>query len=183
MKSFRSFILSEQALSDDKHVHRIDETKISDFSSEMNTYQHNSDWTESGILKQGETPEKGWKTSIGVFAADSHNVAPYAAPRNVKWISYDENDKWQLIFDKKDEKKIEENRYVISSFPKERFKYIKTSGEYFSENPGVPVVQNTIKNAVKFMQTHGYNVQFVPDINKHKKELEKNNVEHNAEGF
>jgi hypothetical protein len=33
------------------------------------------------------------------------------------------------------------------------------------------------------MQTHGYNVQFVSDINKHKKELEKNNVEHNAEGF
>jgi len=183
MKSFRSFILNEQALSDDKHVHRIYKTKISDFSSEMKTYQHNSDWTESGMLKKGETPEKGWKTSIGVFATDSHNVAPYAAPRNVKWISYDKNGKWQLIFDKKDEKKIEENRYVISSFPKERFKYIKTSGEYFSEDPGVPVIQNTIDNPVKFMQKHGHTVHFVPDIDKYKKDLEKNNIEHNSEGF
>jgi len=117
MKSFKSFILNEEELSDDKHVHRIDNTKISDFSSNMNTYHHKKDWTESALLNKEDTPKK------------------------------------------------------------------ETSGESFSENPGKPEKQSTIKNPVKFMQQNGHNVQFVPDLKDYKRNLEKNKIEHNSEGL
>ena len=184
MKSFKSFVLNEQALSDDEHVHRIDSAKISNFSSKMNTYHHTPDWTQSHQAEKGETPEKGHKTSTGVFAAHSHNVAPYAAPRETRFTHhYDEHGNSHITFHEKDKEKIQNHRPIVSSFPKNKFKHIEASGEHFSKDPGTPAKQNTIKNPVKFMQKHGHNVHFVPDLDKHKKDLERNNVEHNSEGF
>jgi hypothetical protein len=184
MKSFKSFILNEEELSDDKHVHRIDNTKISDFSSNMNTYHHKKDWTESALLNKEDTPKKGWKKSTGVFATDAHSVAPYASPRGTNFVQhYDQDGNSQLAFDEKDKEKIKAHRPIVSSFPKERFKHIETSGESFSENPGKPEKQSTIKNPVKFMQQNGHNVQFVPDLKDYKRNLEKNKIEHNSEGL
>ena len=184
MKSFKSFILNEHILSDDDHVHRIDSKQISNFSSKMNTYHHTPDWTQSSVAEKGETPEKGHQTSTGVFAAHSHDVAPYAAPRDTRWtLHYDERGNSNITFDEKDKEKIQNHRPIVSSFPKNRFKHIETSGEHFSKKPGTPAIQSTIKDPVKFMQQNGHTVHFVPDLDKHKKDLEKNNVDHNAEGF
>lgn len=184
MKSFKSFILNEQELSDDEYVHRIDNIKISDFSSNMNTYHHKPDWTESAVLNKGETPKKGWKKSTGVFATDSHSVAPYASPRGTKFVQhYDQDGNSQLAFDEKDKEKIEAHRPVVSSFPKERFNHIESSGEDFSENPGKPEKQSIINNPINFMRTHGHNVKFVSDLKEYKRNLEKNKIDHNSEGL
>lgn len=181
MKKFKEFI--EEGLSDRQLVHRIDDTKINNFNSKLNTYHHTPDWTESGQASPKEKPEAPYIKSKGMFGSNLHGVAPYASPRGTRFTQHwDDNGNSNLTFQQSDKPKIEAHRPIVSSFPKNRFKHLENSGEHFSETPGTPVKQTVIKSPVQFMKNQRHNVTFVNNLDAHKKELEKNNIPHNAEG-
>ncbi len=180
MLSFKQFLIEN----DNNIVHRIDNEKINDFDSNLNTYHHNSDWTQSKLASPTEKPKKGFKSSKGLFAGDLHSIAPYASPKGTKFIQhYDESGQSHLYFDKKDEEKINNHKPTLSSFSKKNFNFLKNSGEHFSKKPGKPIKQTTINNPTEFMRSNGHIVHFVDDLNRHKQNLEKNNIQYNSEGF
>ena len=177
MKSFKEMFYENRS---DEEVHRIDGENISDFSSSMRTYHHTPDWGQSWPAS-GRAP-KGHKKSTGLFAGEAHTAAQYSVPKATKYTQHWDDKGSVLTFDQKDKEKIQKHRPVLSTFKKSRFKRLDT-GEHFSENPGQPVRQTTIKNPIRFMQQQGHRVQFVSNIEDHKKSLEKNNIHHDSQGL
>lgn len=180
MKKFKDFLVEN--ILDRSGIHRIDDKPISNFNSHLNTYHHTPDWTESGRAKSTEKPEIGYVKSKGMFGADLHNASPYASPRGTRFTQHWVNGVSHLTFQKSDKSKIDAHRPTLSTFPKSKFRYLENSGEHFSERPGNPIRQTTITNPVNFMKKTGHKVNFVDNLDKHKKELENFNIPHNAEG-
>ena len=68
-------------------------------------------------------------------------------------------------------------------FDGDRFKHMENSGEYVSSDPGSPLKQERISDAVGFMEAHGFKVEFVDDVGEKAAELDEDGIEYNAEGI
>jgi hypothetical protein len=175
MLSFLQFICERHSK---ELVHRMDTQPIETFNKGMKTYNHNPNWGQSG--QRQHKPAKGWGSRKGLFAADLHNVAAYAAPRHASFVQHrDASGQSHITFNKKDRDSISQHRPTLSSFDARKFKTLP-SGESFSQNPGKPMRQVQI-NPHRFMQQHGHKVHFVDSLEQHRKTLSAANTPHQVE--
>lgn len=161
-------------------VYRLDSQKIKDFGSGLRSYVHSPDWTESGLAGDNEEVPEGMSKSKVLFAAGSkRDVAPYMAPRDLPRI-------WTpttLYFNKSHESVLRGHSAWLSVFDGDRFKHMESSDEYVSSDPGKPLKQEQVRDAVGFMESNGFDVEFVENIKEKAREFDKEGVEYNAEGL
>ena len=166
---------SNQLNKDDKYVYRLDDKRIKDFNKEMKTYGHNSDWTNSYAKSAEEKLKKNYSETSGLFAGKIEKVAPYAAPRGLQFLKYRLEQKYYIVFNKEDEKKIKNHKTYLTQFDKKDFIELKESEQFFyikkneNEKEIKPISQKKINNPIKFMKKQGYEILFVDDL---KQEIE-----------
>lgn len=161
-------------------VYRLDSKRIENFKGSLRTYTHSPDWTESGLSSEDEEIPEGMQQSKVLFAVGSRrDVAPYMAPRDIPRLWTDDT----LYFNKSDESDLRNHRAWLSVFDGDRFKYMADSNEYVSSEPGSPIEQTQINDAVGFMEANGYLVKFVDDVVKKAEELDEYGIEYNSEGL
>ena len=161
-------------------VYRLDSQRIKSFKDSLRTYAHSPDWTESGISGEDEEVPEGMQKSKVLFAVGSmKDVVPYMAPRDMPRIWTEDT----LYFNKDDERGLRDHSAWLSVFDGDRFNYMADSNEYVSDNPGDPIKQTEIKDAVGFMEANGYRVEFVDDVGEKAKEFDEQGIEYNAEGL
>jgi len=159
-------------------VYRLDSKRIENFKGSLRTYTHSPDWTESGLSSEDEEIPEGMQQSKVLFAVGNmKDVAPYMAPRDIPRLWTDDT----LYFNKSDESDLRNHRAWLSVFDSDRFNYMANSNEYVSSDPGDPIKQTEIKDAVSFMETNGYGVEFVDDVVKKAKDFDQQGIEYNAE--
>ncbi len=161
-------------------VYRLDSQRIKSFKDSLRTYAHSPDWTESGISGEDEEVPEGMQRSKVLFAAgDMKDVVPYMAPRDLPRIWTEDT----LYFNKGDERGLRGHSAWLSVFDGDRFKYMANSNEYVSDNPGDPIKQMQVKDAIGFMEANGYRVEFVDNVGEKAAELDEDGIEYNAEGI
>lgn len=160
-------------------VYRLDSDKIKSFGDSLRTYHHSPDWTESGLAGENEEALEGMMQSKVLFAVGSkREVAPYMAPRDLPRI-------WTptvLYFNKSDEGALRGHSAWLSVFDGDRFNHMESSGEHVSSDPGNPLNQERITDAVGFMEANGFKVEFVADVGEKASHLDLEGIEYNAEG-
>ena len=166
-----------------KVVTRIDSTPIKDFSSNMPTYYHTKDWSQSGQFDPGsKIPKKFTGKEKGTFAGDPHRTALYATGNadETRFIEItDLSGQSYVYFDKKDLPKIRARKAYLTVFPADNFKVTNpNTGEYFSSNPGKPVKQEPITDPFQYITSQGWIVRTTDNLNKilsQAKQLHKQN--------
>ena len=161
-------------------VYRLDSDKIKSFGGSLRTYHHSPDWTESGLAGEHEEAPEGMMQSKVLFAVGGKkDVAPYMAPRDLPriWTST------ALYFNKSDEGALRGHSAWLSVFDGDRFKHTENSDEYVSSDPGSPLKQERLSDAVGFMEAHGFKVEFVDDVGEKAAHLDEDGIEYNAEGI
>jgi len=157
-----------------------------------------------GFVRQGDNigsgSVEGWgdypkgpdyHEKTGVFAADYSSALPYALPRDTRWIMHGNRTKTEkptLILHSGDLPKIKKHTTVKTEYRKRPQGFAPTSldnasGEHFSEREisPTPISQTKHSNVLDMISKH-YNVRFVDDLSKTKRELETSKIPHNAEG-
>jgi len=164
----------------ESEVYRLDSDKIKSFGGSLRTYRHSPDWTESGLAGEHEEVPEGMMQSKVLFAVgNKSDVAPYMAPRDVSRIWTDDT----LYFNKSDKDRLRAHKAWLSVFDGDDFRYLADSNEYVSSNPRDPIKQEQITDAIRFMEQNGYDVEFVDDVADMAKELDKSDINYNAEGL
>ncbi len=147
-----------------KTVTRIDSRPISDFTSNLRTYKHTDDWSQSGIDKGDDSywEKKNIKpnTTKGIFAGDPHRTAPYATGNatETRYVEFMQNGQPTVYFDKKDLPKLRSRKTYLTVFDAANFKKLP-SGEYFSDNPGKPLSQTQINDPFRYIRSQGWKVR------------------------
>jgi len=158
-----------------ENIFRIDKDKINDFSTNLQTYYRNADWSRSG-----NKPKPDMHKEIGLFGGELRDVVPYAVPRNVKWIII-KNKRPSIFFNQQDKPLIINYKPHLSQFQQDKFTQVQ-SGEYFSNNPGTAIRQELIRNPLRLIKKW-YDVHFVTDVEELAKQLRNNNIEFDSEGL
>jgi len=161
-------------------VYRLDSDKIKSFGGSLRTYHHSPDWTESGLAGEHEEAPEGMMQSKVLFAVGGKkDVAPYMAPRDLPriWTST------ALYFNKSDEGALRGHNAWLSMFDGDRFKHMESSDEYVSSDPGNPLKQERLSDAVSFMESNGFKVEFVDDVGEKASEFDEAGIEYNAEAI
>jgi hypothetical protein len=173
----------DEASGTPQYVTRIDSTDIKDFSSNMPTYYHTKDWSQSGQFKPGSKIPKKFSSKVkGTFAGNPHRTALYATGNagETRFVEItDLDDQSYVYFDKKDLSKIRSRKSYLTVFSADNFKITNTNtGEYFSSNPGKPVKQEQITDPFQYITSQGWIVRISDDLTKvlaHAKQLHKQN--------
>jgi hypothetical protein len=121
-----------------QYVTRIDSGEVKDFGSNMPTYYHTKDWSQSGQFKPGSKIPKNFSGKVqGTFAGDPHRTALYATGNSneTRYVEFIQNGQPIVYFDKKDLPKMRGRETYLTVFDAANFKKLPT-GEYFSDNPG-----------------------------------------------
>lgn len=159
-------------------VTRIDSKPITDFASNLNTYKHTDDWSQSG-LDMGD--DSYWSkrnikpnTSKGLFAGDPHRTALYATgnANETQYVEYTENGQPVVYFDKKDLPAIRGRKTYLSVFDASDFRKLP-SGEWFSERPSKPIKQIPINDPFKYIESQGWKIRITNDLNKVLKKVQQ----------
>ena len=170
-------IPASNGLTEGKTVTRIDSKQISDFGSNLKTYKHTDDWTQSGIdngddsywTKRGINP----KSTKGLYAGDPHRTALYATgnANETRYVEYEENGQPVVYFDKKDLPAIRSRKTYLTVFDAGNFKHLPT-GEYFSDNPGKPIEQKPIGDPFKYIASQGWQIRITDNLEKVFKQIQ-----------
>jgi hypothetical protein len=147
----------------------------------------------SGSAEEWGDYPKGsdYREKTGLFAADYSSALPYALPRDTRWIKHGKRTKTEkptLIMHSRDLPKIKKHITVKTEYRKRPQGFTPTrvgfSGEHFSERQisPTPIAQTKHSNVLDMISKH-YNIRFVDNLNKTKRELETSNVKHTAEGW
>ena len=158
----------DEAAGTPQYVTRIDSTKVKDFSSNMPTYYHTKDWSQSGQFKPGSKIPKNFSGKVqGTFAGDPHRTALYATgnANETRYVEFTQNGQPIVYFDKKDLPKMRGRKTYLTVFDAANFKKLPT-GEYFSANPGAPVKQEPIADPFQYIASQGWIVRITDDLDK-----------------
>lgn len=152
-----------------KYVTRIDSKPIKDFGSNLNSYKHTDDWSQSGVdtgddsywVKRNIQPN----TSKGLYAGDPHRTALYATgnANETRYVEFTQNSQPIVYFDKKDIPKMRNRKTYLSVFDASKFKKLPT-GEYFSSNPGQFVKQTEISDPFQYITDQGWIVRVTNNL-------------------
>jgi len=151
-----------------QYVTRIDSGEVKDFDSNMPTYYHTKDWSQSGQFKPGSKIPKNFSGKVqGTFAGDPHRTALYATgnANETRYVEFTQNGQPIVYFDKKDLPKMRGRKTYLTVFDAANFKKLPT-GEYFSDNPGKPVKQEPIADPFQYIASQGWIVRTTDDLNK-----------------
>ena len=173
----------DEASGTPQYVTRIDSTDIKDFSSNMPTYYHTKDWSQSGQFKPGSKIPKNFSGKVqGTFAGDPHRTALYATGNagETRFVEItDPNGQSYVYFDKKDLPTIRARKTYLTVFPADTFKVTNpNTGEYFSSNPGKPIKQEPIADPFQYITSQGWIIRITDDLSKvlaQAKQLHKQN--------
>lgn len=167
----KEILNKQQGVAEGATVTRIDSKPITDFASNLNTYKHTDDWSQSGLdtgddsywTKRNIKPN----TSKGLFAGDPHRTALYATgnANETRYVEYTENGQPVVYFDKKDLPAIRARKTYLSVFDASEFRKLP-SGEWFSEHPGKPIKQIPINDPFKYIASQGWKIRITNDLNK-----------------
>jgi hypothetical protein len=150
---------------------RIDSQPIEDFGSNMPTYYHTKDWSQSGQFAPGSKIPKKFSGKVqGTFAGDPHRTALYATGNagETRFVEItDLNGQSYVYFDKKDLPKIRARKTYLTVFPADGFRATNPdTGEYFSSSPGKPIEQKPITDPFQYITSQGWIVRTTDDLNK-----------------
>jgi hypothetical protein len=187
MLSFKDFLnLDETNLEED--LHRFDSKLIrnpkTNFNDAQNSYYNSPHHGVSGIYFDSGRRVSRVKNKVvtATYAGTPEHTARYAAPRDVKQtVHHDPKSGNKIItFQKSDEEHIRKHRPILSVWNsrdahKAKFKNTRDA-EFRSETPGRPSSQKIIHDPIKHMEKHGYQVNFVKDIESHAKKLHKKDI-------
>jgi hypothetical protein len=152
-------------------VTRIDSNLIRNFSSNLKSYKHTDDWSQSG-LDTGD--DAYWekrkikpKTSKGLYAGDPHRTALYATgnANETRFVEFEQDGQPVVYFDKKDLPAIRKRKTYLTVFDASNFKKLPT-GEYFSKNPGEPIKQVEIGDPFQYIANQGWVVRITDNLDK-----------------
>jgi hypothetical protein len=96
--------------------------------------------------------------------------------------------KSHIVFDKKDEKRIRNNKSMESVWTggkQSKFKSLRKGGmdEEISKDPGRPSKQQIIQDPVKHLEKQGHTVHFIEDLDEQRKLLLNRGYRLKLEGF
>jgi len=151
-----------------RYVTRIDSGEVKDFDSNMPTYYHTKDWSQSGQFKPGSKIPKNFSGKVqGTFAGDPHRTALYATgnANETRYVEFTQNGQPIVYFDKKDLPKMRGRKTYLTVFDAANFKKLPT-GEYFSDNPGKPIKQESIADPFQYIASQGWIVRTTDNLNK-----------------
>jgi hypothetical protein len=181
MKSFRQYI------SEAGKLYRFDDKMI---KPKAQTYAFSPDGTGSGNVENnaGWVPPEDWERKKGLFAGQYHHVLSYAVPRSTRWLvtgKRTKEEKPTIHLSEDDREAINAHRPTISQYNvRQGFKKSQANGgEYFAQADTAPspISQKTIEDPLEHIKQH-FNVNFVPDLDLHRKNLLAQNIHHNSEG-
>jgi hypothetical protein len=181
MKSFKQY------LSEAGKLYRFDDKIL---KPKAQTYAFSRDDTGSVNVENnvGWVPPEDWEIKKGLFAGQYHHVLSYAVPRSTRWIvtgKRTKNEKPTIHFTEDDREAINAHRPTISQYNvRQGFKRSNPNvGEYFAQtdNAPSPISQKTIEDPIEHIKKH-FNVIFVPDLDRHKRDLDARGINYNAEG-
>jgi hypothetical protein len=168
-----------------QYVTRIDSQPIPDFSKNMQTYYHTDDFSQSGQFAPGsKIPKKYTGKITGVYAGDPVFTALYATgnANQTRYVAKYGPGQPIVYFDRKDIPAMRARRTYLTVFDGQRFKKLPT-GEYFSDNPGQPVKQETITDPFQYIKNQGWEFKIVDDLPAVLKKLQAQQVRYGAEGM
>jgi len=151
-----------------QYVTRIDSAEVKDFGSNMPTYYHTKDWSQSGQFKPGSNIPKKFSSKVkGTFAGNPHRTALYATGNSneTRYVEFIQNGQPIVYFDKKDLPKMRGRKTYLTVFDAANFKKLPT-GEYFSDNPGNPIKQEPIADPFQYIASQGWIVRITDDLDK-----------------
>jgi len=177
MKSFIQYI------NESGKLYRFDDKQIIPSAQD---YATSPDGTESGRVSPDWQPPSDWKRSKGLFAGQYHHVLSYAVPRDTRWIvtgKKGKNEKQTIHFDEADRERISSHSPTLSQYNRRQGFKRTLGGEYFAsgEDAPKPIKQTKITDPLSHIEKH-YNINFVKNLTKHKRDLESQGVHHTAEG-
>lgn len=174
----KEILNKQQGVAEGATVTRIDSKPITDFASNLNTYKHTDDWSQSGLdtgddsywTKRNIKPN----TSKGLFAGDPHRTALYATgnANETRYVEYTENGQPVVYFDEKDLPAIRARKTYLSIFDASDFRKLP-SGEWFSEHPSKPIKQIPINDPFKYIESQGWKIRITNDLNKVLKKVQQ----------
>lgn len=162
---------NQDVLNETQTVTRIDSTPITDFVSNLKSYKHTADWSQSGLDTGDDSywTNKNLKTTTtkGLFAGDPHRTALYATgnANETRYVEFTLDGQPIVYFDKKDLPKMRNRKTYLSVFDAKNFKKLPT-GEYFSKNPGAPLKQEEIKDPFQYIANQGWIVRVTDNLDK-----------------
>jgi len=161
-----------------------------DFSKDQRKYIHSPNWDKSGSLENRKHADLNWKTDKVTFGGKPSETSSYAVPRNVRSIKFvvPMTGKSHIVFDKKDEKRIRNNKSMESVWTggkQSKFKSLRKGGmdEEISKDPGRPSKQQIIQDPVKHLEKQGHTVHFIEDLDEQRKLLLNRGYRLKLEGF
>jgi hypothetical protein len=163
--------VAESVLNETQTVTRIDSKPITDFGSNLKSYKHTDDWSQSGIdtgddsywQKRNIKP----KVSKGLYAGEPHRTALYATgnAHETRYVEFTQNGQPIVYFDRKDLPKMRARKTYLTVFDAANFKKLPT-GEYFSDNPGQPIKQTEIGDPFQYIASQGWIVRVTDNLDK-----------------
>jgi hypothetical protein len=163
--------LDKDLLNEKQTVTRIDSKPITDFNSNLKSYKHTDDWSQSGIdtgddsywQKRNITP----KVTKGLYAGEPHRTALYATgnAHETRYVEFTQNGQPIVYFDRKDLPKMRARKTYLTVFDAASFKKLPT-GEYFSDNPGQPIKQTEIGDPFQYIASQGWIVRVTDNLDK-----------------
>jgi len=169
--------VAESVLNETQTVTRIDSKPITDFASNLKSYKHTDDWSQSGIdtgddsywQKRNIKP----KVTKGLYAGDPHRTALYATgnAHETRYVEFTQNGQPIVYFDRKDLPKMRARKTYLTVFNAANFKKLPT-GEYFSDNPGQPIKQTEIGDPFQYIANQGWIVRTTDNLDKVLKQVQ-----------
>jgi hypothetical protein len=168
---YRQQKLAESLLNETQTVTRIDSKPVTDFASNLKSYKHTDDWSQSGIdtgddsywQKRNIKP----KVTKGLYAGEPHRTALYATgnAHETRYVEFTQNGQPIVYFDRKDLPKMRARKTYLTVFDAANFKKLPT-GEYFSDNPGQPIKQTEIGDPFQYIAGQGWIVRVTDNLDK-----------------
>ena len=168
-----------------QYVTRIDSQQIPDFAKNMQTYYHTKNFSQSGQFAPGnKIPKKYTGKITGVYAGDPLFTALYATgnANQTRYVAKYGPGQPTVYFDRKDIPAMRARQTYLTVFDGSRFKRLPT-GEYFSDNPGLPIKQEPITDPFQYIKNQGWEFRIVDDLPAVLKQLKAQKVKYGAEGM
>ncbi len=173
----RKQAVAESVLNETQTVTRIDSKPITDFASNLKSYKHTDDWSQSGIDTGDDSywQKRNIKTKVtkGLYAGDPHRTALYATgnAHETRYVEFTQNGQPIVYFDRKDLPKMRARKTYLTVFNAANFKKLPT-GEYFSDNPGQPIKQTEIGDPFQYIANQGWIVRTTDNLDKVLKQVQ-----------
>lgn len=185
MKSFNQYIMETKRLVRYDTLPRTGKP----FVPRSDLYRFTADKTGSGRESSWgsypKSPDDTLKT--GLFTASQGHAAPYAMPRNTRWIrtgTRQGNEKPTLYISKTSKKALQRGGHrTVASHYSDKQGFERTSGEeFFANRENVkPIRQEIFSNPLEILRkTH--RIRAVRDLNTVKQRFDAEGIRHEAEG-